>query len=258
MSPRKTDVAALARMVVAVVATEATPIQVEAPVEGRVGVEGRAGAERAVLTVRDAGPGSAPDLLARLFERFIAGPGSPDLGLRLFLARDIGGARRRARGGVGAGPRHVRHPIPPRPRAAYADLTDDGCTGGRTDRRIRSGLHRVPPDGPAAARDGHARRSDRADALLKDGSDHGQGEQAPTRARAPDDRRGGRRPVHGRSRVEQGASVARHRGKEWGGKASAAGRCLGRCVSGRGEGGRETYGGDRRAGEECRRRAPLR
>jgi len=89
VSPRKTDVAALARMVVAVVATEATPIQVEAPVEGRVGVEGRAGAERAVLTVRDAGPGSAPDLLARLFERFVAGPGSPDLGLRLFLARDI-------------------------------------------------------------------------------------------------------------------------------------------------------------------------
>ena len=43
----------------------------------------------AVITVRDEGPGIAPELMPRLFERFAMGPGSEGLGLGLYLARGI-------------------------------------------------------------------------------------------------------------------------------------------------------------------------
>jgi two-component system OmpR family sensor kinase len=43
----------------------------------------------AVLEVSDQGPGIAPELLPRLFDRFIAGPGSSGLGLGLYLAHRI-------------------------------------------------------------------------------------------------------------------------------------------------------------------------
>ncbi|MDY7231428.1 GAF domain-containing sensor histidine kinase [Hyalangium rubrum] len=43
----------------------------------------------AVLIVSDQGPGIAPHLLPRLFERFSRGPGSSGLGLGLYLARQI-------------------------------------------------------------------------------------------------------------------------------------------------------------------------
>ncbi len=42
-----------------------------------------------MLTVRDEGPGVAPDLLPTLFERFARGRGSTGLGLGLYLARGI-------------------------------------------------------------------------------------------------------------------------------------------------------------------------
>ena len=40
----------------------------------------------AVITVQDAGPGIAPDLLPRLFTRFASGGGTKGLGLGLYLA----------------------------------------------------------------------------------------------------------------------------------------------------------------------------
>jgi len=40
-----------------------------------------------MITVRDEGPGIAPELMPRLFERFAMGPGSEGLGL--YLARGI-------------------------------------------------------------------------------------------------------------------------------------------------------------------------
>ena len=43
----------------------------------------------AIVTVRDAGPGIAPELLPRLFTRFAAGRGTTGLGLGLYLARGI-------------------------------------------------------------------------------------------------------------------------------------------------------------------------
>lgn len=59
------------------------------PVTLEVARETRDGKTWAVLTVQDAGPGIPPDLLPTIFERFAAGPGSPGLGLGLYLARGI-------------------------------------------------------------------------------------------------------------------------------------------------------------------------
>lgn len=42
-----------------------------------------------MLSVRDAGPGIAPNLLPTLFDRFSRGSGSAGLGLGLYLARGI-------------------------------------------------------------------------------------------------------------------------------------------------------------------------
>ncbi len=46
----------------------------------------------AVITVADEGPGIPPELLPRLFERFVAGSGSTGLGLGLYLAKRIADA----------------------------------------------------------------------------------------------------------------------------------------------------------------------
>lgn len=52
-------------------------------------VETREEGEWAVLSVRDEGPGIAPQLLPRLFTPFASGPGSTGLGIGLFLAHSI-------------------------------------------------------------------------------------------------------------------------------------------------------------------------
>lgn len=59
------------------------------PVILDVRVERRAEGEWAVVTVQDAGPGIASELVPKLFTRFGAGPGSTGLGLGLYLARGI-------------------------------------------------------------------------------------------------------------------------------------------------------------------------
>jgi signal transduction histidine kinase len=60
-----------------------------APVAVQVDREERTGGPWAVVRVRDAGPGIAPELLPTLFERFARGAGSTGLGLGLYLARGI-------------------------------------------------------------------------------------------------------------------------------------------------------------------------
>jgi signal transduction histidine kinase len=62
---------------------EGTPVVVE------VAEEQRAEGAWAVLRVRDAGPGIAPDVLPTLFARFARGTHSSGLGLGLYLARGI-------------------------------------------------------------------------------------------------------------------------------------------------------------------------
>jgi signal transduction histidine kinase len=54
-----------------------------------VGIETRTGGDWAIVTVRDFGPGIAPDVLSKLFTRFAAGRGTKGLGLGLYLARGI-------------------------------------------------------------------------------------------------------------------------------------------------------------------------
>jgi two-component system, OmpR family, sensor histidine kinase BaeS len=59
------------------------------PAGGSVRVHaGRSGAE-VVVEVRDTGSGISPDLLPRVFERFVKGPGSTGSGLGLAIARDV-------------------------------------------------------------------------------------------------------------------------------------------------------------------------
>ncbi len=59
------------------------------PVMVEVSSERREDATWAVITVQDAGPGIAPDLLPRLFTRFASAGGNKGLGLGLYLARGI-------------------------------------------------------------------------------------------------------------------------------------------------------------------------
>jgi signal transduction histidine kinase len=59
------------------------------PVIVEVTTERREGTSWAVITVQDAGPGIAPDLLPRLFTRFTSGGNTKGLGLGLYLARGI-------------------------------------------------------------------------------------------------------------------------------------------------------------------------
>jgi signal transduction histidine kinase len=121
LSPQPVDVAALAREVAEGLGPPGMPIQVEAPPElgltadpvrlrqalenvlanavqhsldgGAVALsvaaEARHGQTWAVITIRDEGPGIPPDLLPRLFERFVKAPGSGGLGLGLHLAQQI-------------------------------------------------------------------------------------------------------------------------------------------------------------------------
>ncbi len=60
-----------------------------APIVVSVEARERRDGEWAVLTVRDEGPGVAPDLLPTLFERFARGRDSTGLGLGLYLTRGI-------------------------------------------------------------------------------------------------------------------------------------------------------------------------
>jgi signal transduction histidine kinase len=61
------------------------------PAGGSVNVDvARGGSGSAVtVTVRDSGPGIAPDMLPRVFERFVRTPDSPGSGLGLAIARDL-------------------------------------------------------------------------------------------------------------------------------------------------------------------------
>ncbi|HEX8219935.1 MAG TPA: GAF domain-containing sensor histidine kinase [Chloroflexia bacterium] len=59
------------------------------PVDVELAGERRDDGEWAVLTIRDEGPGIAPELMPRLFTRFASGPDSAGLGLGLYLARSI-------------------------------------------------------------------------------------------------------------------------------------------------------------------------
>lgn len=121
VEPEPFDLADLARQTAHALKTPATPVVVEAPDEVviiadpnrvRQALENllanalkhspkgapvtitvertkRAQAEWAVVTLTDQGPGIAPDVLPRLFDRFAAGSGSTGLGLGLYLARRI-------------------------------------------------------------------------------------------------------------------------------------------------------------------------
>jgi two-component system, OmpR family, sensor kinase len=59
------------------------------PVEVEISTQRRRDGPWVVLTVSDHGPGIAPDVLPRLFERFATGARSPGLGIGLYLARRI-------------------------------------------------------------------------------------------------------------------------------------------------------------------------
>jgi two-component system OmpR family sensor kinase len=59
------------------------------PVTVTVTVRGHDQGPRATVEVRDQGPGIAPDILPRMFERFAAGHRSAGLGLGLYIARRI-------------------------------------------------------------------------------------------------------------------------------------------------------------------------
>lgn len=59
------------------------------PVVAEVRTERRADKNYAVITVQDAGPGIAPEVLPRLFTRFAGGGDKKGLGLGLYLARGI-------------------------------------------------------------------------------------------------------------------------------------------------------------------------
>jgi len=61
----------------------------DAPIQIFVTRERRDTGEYGALEVRDQGPGIAPDILPRIFERFAAGARSPGLGLGLYLAKSI-------------------------------------------------------------------------------------------------------------------------------------------------------------------------
>jgi signal transduction histidine kinase len=60
-----------------------------AAVEVLVRAERRDDDDWGCLDVRDQGPGIPTDMLPRIFERFVAGPQSPGLGLGLYLAKRI-------------------------------------------------------------------------------------------------------------------------------------------------------------------------
>jgi two-component system sensor histidine kinase BaeS len=64
------------------------------PSGGSVSVSTRRTGDEVVLEVSDDGEGIAPDLLPRVFDRFVRGPGSDGTGLGLAIARDVVTAHR--------------------------------------------------------------------------------------------------------------------------------------------------------------------
>jgi two-component system OmpR family sensor kinase len=64
----------------------------DAPVNVLIGREHGESRDCGVLEVRDEGPGIAPEILPRIFERFAAGLSSQGLGLGLYLAKSIAAA----------------------------------------------------------------------------------------------------------------------------------------------------------------------
>jgi signal transduction histidine kinase len=59
------------------------------PAHGSVRVTAQRSGDQVVVEVRDTGAGIAPELLPRVFERFVKGPGSIGSGLGLAIAHDI-------------------------------------------------------------------------------------------------------------------------------------------------------------------------
>ena len=59
------------------------------PAGGSIRVEVHAAGGQVVITVQDTGEGIAPELLPRIFERFVRGPGSTGSGLGLAITHDI-------------------------------------------------------------------------------------------------------------------------------------------------------------------------
>lgn len=122
LAPSDVELVALARAVAETFATGSVPIQVEAaaeevcvvadpartrqvlenlvsnavvhsppgePVVIAIGYADDGSGRKASVDVINGGPGIAPDVLPRLFNRFSRGPESTGLGLGLFLARSI-------------------------------------------------------------------------------------------------------------------------------------------------------------------------
>jgi signal transduction histidine kinase len=59
------------------------------PAGGSVRITAQPSGDQVVVEVRDTGAGIAPELLPRVFERFVKGPGSTGSGLGLAIAQDI-------------------------------------------------------------------------------------------------------------------------------------------------------------------------
>src|SRR5207302_5651455 len=59
------------------------------PSGGTVSAAARRTGRNVTFTIRDTGDGIPNELLPRIFERFIKGPGSPGSGLGLAIAKDI-------------------------------------------------------------------------------------------------------------------------------------------------------------------------
>jgi two-component system sensor histidine kinase BaeS len=59
------------------------------PAGGSVVVGARPSGDQVVISVTDTGEGIAPDLLPRVFERFVRGPNSTGSGLGLAIAHDV-------------------------------------------------------------------------------------------------------------------------------------------------------------------------
>jgi len=76
------------------------------PHGGAVIVRGRPSGEEVTVTVEDTGQGIPGQLLPRVFDRFVKGPGSAGSGLGLAIARDVvvaHGGSIEAQSGAGAG-----------------------------------------------------------------------------------------------------------------------------------------------------------
>ncbi|HEY0493888.1 MAG TPA: HAMP domain-containing sensor histidine kinase, partial [Candidatus Dormibacteraeota bacterium] len=59
------------------------------PAQGSIVVTAEAGASNVSVAVKDTGSGIAPELLPRIFDRFVRGTGSAGSGLGLAIAKDI-------------------------------------------------------------------------------------------------------------------------------------------------------------------------